>query len=432
MNTLQGSCAPCQPAVSSVEDIEEATANVCESCERIFDDCECVTCPACDARFASSNICATCRECTDECCDCYCCNGCDERRDEARSPRCYECENCDACCDCLFCEGCDARHRSEGASWCEECDRCTETCNCESESTPVEFFHNPLHFHHARPSAFARTKSRRFISCELEVAEIDRDEQTSDAVRRWCGSIVHDGSLPNTGFEINTAPANGDAFINQIEDISAALRDDGARVTHACGLHVHIDARDFTYWDVRRLVLLYAEIETALFAMMPLARRASHYCQPCGQLYACAVREHALPKLYKSKLIKSVYGEAASRPARRDKYSAARYHALNLHSWFYRGTVECRLHTGTINARKIICWSKLWASLLDAAMHFTERDITKRILNHTPDAPDTSDAPLMRLLELAPDAETRDYIAERHAKHNPSPSAFDITRKEAA
>lgn len=218
---------------------------------------------------------------------------------------------------------------------------------------------------------------------------------------------MSDGSLPEEGFEINTAPAQGDLFIGQIEAISKALLRDGARVSSGCGLHVHVDARDFSYYDLRRLVLLYERIEPALFEMMPASRRESRFCQPCGKLYAEAVRANRLPKIYKENLIKSVYGDEAKRPARRDKYDDSRYHALNIHSWFYRGTIECRLHTGSVRAHKIIAWGKLWATILDTAMRRTERDIA-----------DCEGNARNLLLSIAPDGDTRDYITLRHAQHS--------------
>ncbi len=102
-----------------------------------------------------------------------------------------------------------------------------------------------------------------------------------------------------------------------------------------------------------------------------------------------------------------MYGAETKRPPRRNKFDGARYHALNLHSWFYRGTIECRLHTGTVRANKIIAWGKLWANLLDTAMRLRERDIISRHATSRE-----------LLLSIAPDAETRDYITHRHAQHS--------------
>ena len=39
-----------------------------------------------------------------------------------------------------------------------------------------------------------------------------------------------------------------------------------------------------------------------------------------------------------------------------DKYNDARYSGLNMHSRYYHGSLEFRLHSGTLNSRKIFNW----------------------------------------------------------------------------
>jgi hypothetical protein len=153
---------------------------------------------------------------------------------------------------------------------------------------------------------------------------------------------------------------------------------------------------------MRRLVMLYAKLERALFATQPTSRLDGGYCDPCGERYMQRLMEAKTPKQSKHTLMANVYagvgdrqdtnvvyamqeaskkrracdaGTCDTRPAKRNKYSDVRYHALNLHSWVYRGTVECRLHTGSIEPRKIIAWGMWWASMLDYAMRTPESTI---------------------------------------------------------
>lgn len=207
-------------------------------------------------------------------------------------------------------------------------------------------------------------------------------------VRKWGGGIVRDGSLPDSGFEITTAPANGDLFARQIEDICTALNDQNAEVSPKCGYHVHIDGRDYSCWDIRKLVLLYAKIESALFETVPKSRRDNHYFMQCADRFAVGL-VHS--KDAKNHLLDNVYAEAVKgstgrirgqrvKQAKANKYGEYRYYALNLHSWFYRGTIECRLAAGTTNPRKIINWGLLWASILDYAAQHSEAAI--RSLGH--------------------------------------------------
>lgn len=69
--------------------------------------------------------------------------------------------------------------------------------------------------------------------------------------------------------------------------------------------HVHIDARDFNHWDMRRLVMVYAKIEDALFAMVPEARRESRYCSPCGEAYLASINSE--PANAKKAIVDATY-----------------------------------------------------------------------------------------------------------------------------
>ena len=77
---------------------------------------------------------------------------------------------------------------------------------------------------------------------------------------------------------------------------------------------------------------------------------------------------------------------------------------MNLHSWFYRGTVEFRLAAGTTNATKIVNWAILCASLLDWAEKHTDEELAAL----------PSDS-LEALLAVAPTPDVREWVKARHA-----------------
>lgn len=387
----------------------------CEQCDHCEDCCTCWWCESCDRRQSENDSQCSCCESCERCCSCWYCEGCSESHRED-SWNCSNCEQCEDCCECSRCEHCDDRFSSD--DFCRDCDRCTSCCACnDAHAFGLEFCHNPLTFHTAKKPEHRDNPSKRHIAVEIEVAALgDGDGQVTRAVDDWSGNIVEDGSLPNSGFEINTAPASGDQFVNQIRDICQALQAQDASVTRACGLHVHIDARDYTYYDLRRLVLLYEKLEPALLSIVAPSRSQSNYCRPCGTRYADAIRAGHLPKETKHQLIHSVYGLDTHGPEQKtmkdqlqghtgQKYDQARYGALNLHSWFFRGTIECRMHHGTVNPEKITHWGILWAGILDAAMRLTEKQIAA--------LPGTS---LDILKTIAPTAAVRTWIDARYAR----------------
>jgi hypothetical protein len=403
-----GHVHPDNPDVAEPEEQEEPEPT-CETCGEPESECECVDCLTrhCRWRGPAEDRCAHCERC-ESCCECWTCEACGRRRD-SDDWQCDHCNCCERCCECCSCENCNWRGDADGC--CSECNCCERCCECSGENSGVSRFDAPAEpkHHVASRKEHKRNPSKRLIAAEIEVSKLrDASEGhwVESAVRKWAGAIVEDGSLPDTGFEINTAPASGDRFCAQVEEICAALAEAEAEADRRCGLHVHVDARDFTYWDIRRLILLYAKVEDALFAIVPPSRRTSSYCERCSARYLTRLAD---PKDTRSKIVQNIYkGDPDTRNHRKSKYDHARYAALNLHSWFYRGTVECRLAAGTVSADKIVNWGLLWAGILDTAARLSEAQINA-----------LKGDSLEILLSLAPTPGVLEWVKERHAKFNP-------------
>ena len=245
-----------------------------------------------------------------------------------------------------------------------------------------KFFKSKIEFHSPTRSQKKINKSSRFIAAEIEVAGIkDNKKIVENVVRKWNGSIVYDGTLPKpNGFEINTSPAAGDLYVKQISEICDKLAKAGAIVNNTCGLHVHLDARDYNYCDLNRLIKVYAAIEPTLYCMVPPNRRNNAYSIKCGVKLENAIKFSRSHLELKDAIVTAIYGSPDSVSYRTDKRGAGhgtgRYYALNLHSWFYRGTIECRLFDGTLDKNEIIDWGVLWANILDFAAHSSDDDVS--------------------------------------------------------
>lgn len=398
----------------------------CPNCQLCSRHCECAECSYCGER-TSDDICAECDRC-DTCCECYVCSSCDAR--SRNDPNCSLCERCDHCCECYHCSDCGENYRySDSMCGQSEFDHCTECCQCEDEDEGYES-DEPSHdqsypsagsprFHTPRADQLTRHPSTRYASLEIEVADTRSPSPAFSSIGRWGGQIVGDASIHgNYRREFNTAPAAGDLLIDQLADIGRDIKRYGATANSSCGLHVHVDCRDFTFWDMRRLVFLYEKIEPALFGMVDPERGSGdphgpgQWCKPCGNSYAESMRRCEMPnedgakkaivcKLYRCETDDQSVNRAI-RKAKTDKYMSVRYHALNLHSWIYRGTVECRIHHGTTNVTNLINWARLWTAIVDKAYAMTERDIER-----------LEDDSLDILLSVAPDDSVRDWIRDR-------------------
>ena len=92
--------------------------------------------------------------------------------------------------------------------------------------------------------------------------------------------------------------------------------------------------------------------------MMPNSRQSSNWCRDSEMNvnYLRRVTEE-------QELIDEYYETMGSYPSD-DKYKDARYCGLNIHSRYYHGTIEFRLHSGTINKDKITNWISILNAII--------------------------------------------------------------------
>lgn len=368
-------------------------------------------CPGCDTPIFDNGVrgiakrqdglsCAACGSCS-ACCTCVSCDQCNRRK--RKRFICKTCKVCDTCCHCRQCEVCnrDCSHNYCGYAFTDAmkrhdrgCGRCYKCCDCGTYcKVPFGGFAKP-NFHTPTKTQHTVNPTSRYIAAEIECAAIYGDGlPIYETVRKWGGATVGDGSLGMKGFEVNSAPAGGDLYVKQIEEICDAIKRQKGTIDEKCGLHVHVDGRDMNYYDIRRFVRVYAAIEEATFAMVSPQRLAGikddkgelhQYCQPCGKKYVAAIEEGRLPyEKIKSDVITSVYSQPTTHIGginmryRKRGQHIPRYNALNLHSWFFRQTIEARMFDGTLEPDLIINWGIMWAMIADYVVKTTDEQVAK-------------------------------------------------------
>jgi hypothetical protein len=262
----------------------------------------------------------------------------------------------------------------------------------------------------ANPAHLTRNKFTRYAAVEIEASEIKDARKLNAVIDKWNCAVVHDSSTGVHGFEINTVPACGNALSEQLEAICTALEQGKAQTSESCGLHVHVDCRDFGYQEVRKFIEVYSVIEPVLFAAVHPDRSHNTYCVPCGTRYfrkfvqgvkpekiqvnakhernvseTKVLKKALLPIVYGSDALKqSAYGgkQPAFHNSRADHYGRVgegrnelRYAAVNLHSYFLRGTIEFRMHHAALNFTEIYGWAKFLVALLDAVNKTSHHNI---------------------------------------------------------
>jgi hypothetical protein len=151
------------------------------------------------------------------------------------------------------------------------------------------------------------------------------------------------------------------ADMPMLQSVCRALADAGARVDHSCGVHVHVGADALDTAALTRLAkLVYQQEPLMVEALGVASQRLGTYCRPVedSMIGRLVSRRPAT----KQALARAWYNGDESY-AQRDHYHGSRYHGLNLHSVFFRGTVEFRYFEGTLHAGKVKAYVQLCLAL---------------------------------------------------------------------
>ena len=143
--------------------------------------------------------------------------------------------------------------------------------------------------------------------------------------------------------------------IMTIQELIRKLREAGAFANKSCGIHVHIDASPFDARTLRNITNIMASKEDLIYkALQVTVARQDRWCKPVEQSFLDNLNAK------KPKSMEEVEGIWYGGRSRREiHYDDSRYHCLNLHSVFQKGTVEFRLFNGTVHAGKIKAYIQL-------------------------------------------------------------------------
>lgn len=140
--------------------------------------------------------------------------------------------------------------------------------------------------------------------------------------------------------------------IENLQELVRQLRHAGAisESKLQCGIHIHIGAKEHTPNTLKNLVNLMASKEELIYKSLEIDPARVRYCQKVNENLIETINKKK-PKTLKD-LADIWYGEYGSE-GRNRHYHSSRYHGLNLHSTFTKGTIEFRLFNGTLHAGEI-------------------------------------------------------------------------------
>lgn len=134
------------------------------------------------------------------------------------------------------------------------------------------------------------------------------------------------------------------ADIEKLQELIRILRKAGAKsdATRGCGVHIHIGAKGHTPQSLRNLANIMASHENLLADALKLDRgRMNRYCRTVDPRFLEQLNRRK-PKTM-SALADIWYNSQNAGYGRNHHYNDSRYHMLNFHATFTKGTVEFRL-----------------------------------------------------------------------------------------
>lgn len=190
-----------------------------------------------------------------------------------------------------------------------------------------------------------------------------RIKVTDGKGRKW--TIMRDGSIhqqrkagsdPIEEYSVEfVTPILKYEDLDLLQSIVRKFRELGAIANDSCGIHVHVDGANHTAASLRNLLIFFGNRQDIVYDALDIGVRKDSWCKPiCADLLNAVKKSRNLSTDDLKRIWYSEYNDGYSAGINTEQhYNTTRYHALNLHSFFSKGTVEFRLFNSTLHAGKI-------------------------------------------------------------------------------
>lgn len=215
------------------------------------------------------------------------------------------------------------------------------------------------------------------------------------AARKW--KIMRDSSitpirnddtsepLDEYRVEFVTPPLNY-SDIELLQNIIRKLRENGAKAHSSCGIHIHVDGANHTAVSLRRLVNFMTARQDLIYEALQIGDRESSWCHKLNKTLLDAMKKDK--NLTKEKTEEIWYSRANDGYCGgidHQHYNSTRYHGVNLHSFFTKGTVEFRLFNSTLHAGKIKAYIQFCLAVSAWAITSQEKIVFRSMDGYSPE-----------------------------------------------
>ena len=187
--------------------------------------------------------------------------------------------------------------------------------------------------------------------------------------RKTAGGYV---SIGNGEYQVEmVTPKLTYAELPKLQECVRQVRKAGAKVNNSCGIHVHVDASNHNRQSLKNLIgIMYSKEDILFKALQVNEERAAQWCRKVREPMLRQARTLSSDETPDLTQLENIWYEGFEDDGRdrHDHYNRSRYYALNLHSTFYRGTVEFRCFNSTLDPGCVAAYANLCLAISSQAI----------------------------------------------------------------
>lgn len=206
-------------------------------------------------------------------------------------------------------------------------------------------------------------------------------DSSIDAIRNDNGN----DSLDEYKVEFVTPPLRY-SDIELLQNIIRKLRENGAKANSSCGIHIHVDGANHNPVSLKKLINFMIARQDLIYEALEIESRGEHWCKKLNENILKEMKScKDLTKNEAERIWYSTANDNYSYGIRHDHYNETRYHGINLHSYFSKGTVEFRLFNSTLHAGKIKAYIQFCLAVSAWAITSQEKVVFRSMAGYTPE-----------------------------------------------
>jgi hypothetical protein len=203
--------------------------------------------------------------------------------------------------------------------------------------------------------------SNSYVGLEIEMEAVS--QSVTQGLRNW--RQVSEQSVDGWEIVLREPKCENQLYlaIEELRTISGNI-DEVRTFTERTSNHVHIDVRDMTYIQLMNFLTLAVMFEPVLYKYVAPHRSSNHFCWSFLDCQNLITRITKVNKVYLEGNPDAVREEMT----RQFSTNATKYSGINLSSIPNYGSLEFRMHEGTINTNAITRWINILLSIKSYAM----------------------------------------------------------------